>query len=145
MTTNDLRDGSASPLNTYLSARLFQVPRIVLLVRTREPFRTISDLEQCIADFSRFIPASRRARWRIIIDMRLGPTRVDPSLEPAFERFRKETHAGFARAAVIVETPLGRVRAERLSNISDVPLCVVGSLEEALAFIDGQEPAAPSE
>jgi hypothetical protein len=138
MITSDLTAGAASPLNTYLSARLFQAARVVLLVRTSEPFRSVSDVEQCIADFARFIPASRRAQWRIIIDMRLGPTRVDPSLDPAFERFRKETHAGFSRLAVVVNTPLGRLRAERLSNVSDVPHCVVGSLEEALVFIDGQ-------
>jgi hypothetical protein len=103
----------------------------------------VSDIEQCIADFCGFIPRDRRAHCRILIDMRLAPTRVDPSLDPAFERFRKETHAGFERAAVVVSTPLGRVRAERLSNISNVPLRVVGSLKEAVAFINGRELSLP--
>jgi hypothetical protein len=143
MIPSDLTAGAASALNTYLSARLFQVARVVLLVRTSEPFRTVSDIEQCIADFSRFIPASRRGQWRIIIDMRQGPTRVDPSLDPAFERFRRETHVGFSRLAVVVNTPLGRVRAERLSNVSDLPQCVVGSMEEAVAFINAQESLSP--
>lgn len=143
MITSELTASAASPLNTYLSARLFQVARVVLLVRTSEPFRGIADVEQCITDLSRFIPASRRARWRIIIDMREGPTRVDPSLEPAFERFRKETHAGFSRVAIVVSTPLGRVRAERLSNVSDLPQCVVGSLEEAVAFLNAQDSLSP--
>jgi hypothetical protein len=143
MIPSDLTATAAAPLNTYVSARLFQVARVVLLVRTSEPFRTISDIEQCITDFARFIPASRRGQWRIIIDMREGPTRVDPSLEPAFERFRRETHAGFSRVAIVVNTPLGKVRAERLSNVSDVPQCVVGSLAEAVAFIDPQESLRP--
>lgn len=143
MITSDLTAAAASPLNTYISARLYQAARVVLLVRTGEPFRTVADVEQCISDFARFIPANRRPQWRIILDMRQGPTRVDPSLDPAFERFRKETHAGFSRLAVVVNTPIGRLRAERLSNVSTIPQCVVGSLEEAVAFINAQESLTP--
>jgi hypothetical protein len=136
-TAIDLKSGSSTALQSpHVSVRLFQSPRVALFTRTSEPFETVADVERCTQDFARVLPAGARAHWRIIIDMRLGPTRVHPSLDPAFERLRRETHVGFTRVAVIVNTPLGRLRAERLSNNADVPLCVVHSLEEAVDFLN---------
>jgi hypothetical protein len=134
---SDLKGGSAAALQTaHVSVRLFQSPRIVLFTRTNEPFEAVADVERCIRDFARIMPARSRAQWRIVIDMRLGPTRVHPALDPAFARLRKETQVGFTRVAVIVETPLGRVRAERLASTSDVPHCVVHTLEDAVEFLN---------
>ena len=58
-------------------------------------------------------------------------------VNPAFERLRRETNVGFYRVAVILTTPLGRVRAERL-NISRAPLSIVSTLEEALDFLNAE-------
>jgi hypothetical protein len=136
-TASDLQTGSSLALqNAHVSMRLFQCPRIVLFTRKKEPFETVADVDRCTQDFARVLPVRARARWRIVIDMRLGPTRVHPSLDPAFERLRKETHLGFDRVAVVVGTPLGRVRAERLAINADVPLCIVHSLEEAVDFLN---------
>lgn len=130
--------GGAAPTvqNAHVSVRLLHAPRVVLFTRTKEPFEAVAEVERCIQELGRVMPITARALWRIVIDMRLGPTRVHPALDPAFERLRKETQAGFARAAVVVATPLGRVRAERLIDTSGVPLRVVHSLEEAVDFLN---------
>lgn len=133
----DLKIGSTLFQNPQLSSRQFQSARIVLTTRTSEPYQTLGELERSIDELAKALPVPVRAGWRHIIDMRLGPTRVHPALDPAFERLRRETNVGFARVAVIVTTPLGRVRAERL-NVSPVPLSIVGTLEEALAFINAE-------
>jgi hypothetical protein len=135
---SDLKSGSEPLRNAHLSVRLVQGPRIVVLTRTSEPFQNVAEIERCIEDFSKAVPMAGRAGWRIIIDMRVAPTRVHPALDPAFARFRKETQLGFLRAAVIVETPLGRVRAERLANTSHVSVRVVSSVEEAVGFLNLQ-------
>jgi hypothetical protein len=133
---SDLRVGALLLSSTHFSLRAFRTPRLALLTRTSTPFQTASEIEQCINDLSRCLPSAERAGWRVLIDMRLSPIRVDPALDPAYERLRRETHAGFERVAVVVETALGRMRAERLARGSTVALAVVGSLDEAFAFLD---------
>lgn len=133
----DLKLGSTLCQNVHLSLRQFQSPRIVLTTRTSEPYQTLGELERSIEDIARALPVPARAGWRHIIDMRLAPTRVHPALDPAFERLRRETNVGFARVAVILTTALGRVRAERL-NVSPVPLSIVGTLEEALQYLNAE-------
>ena len=135
---SDLKGGSEALKSPHLGARLFHTPRIVLLTRTSQAFDSVSELDRSVEDLARAVPLRTRSGWSIIIDMRLAPTRVNPALEPAFERLRRETHAGFSCVAVIVATPLGKMRSERLSNVSDVPVRTVASLEEALVFLNGQ-------
>jgi hypothetical protein len=135
---SDLKGGSEALKSPHFGARLFHAPRIVLLTRTSQAFDSVGDIERSIEDLARAIPQRTRTGFCIIIDMRLSPTRVNPALEPAFERLRRETHAGFSCVAVVVATPLGKMRSERLSNVSNVPVRTVGSLEEALEFFNGK-------
>lgn len=135
----DLRGGAELLRSPHFSLRLFHAPRIALMTRTSAPLQTVAEVERCIEDFARAIPAQARGGWRVVIDMQQGPTRVHPALDPAFQRLRSETQAGFSRVAVIVATPLGKIRAERLAQVSTLPLAVVGSLEEALEFLDSAE------
>jgi len=133
---SDLRVGALLLSGDHLSVRVFRTQRLALFTRTSAPFLTAAEVERCINDLARVLPASDRAGWRVLIDMRLSPIRVDPALDPAYERLRRETHAGFERVAVVVTTPLGRMRAERLSKGASIPVAIVGSLDEAFAFLD---------
>lgn len=133
---SDMRVGALLLSNAHFSVRAFRAPRLAVLTRTSAPFQTAADVEQCINDLSRCLPAAERAGWRVLIDMRLSPIRVDPALDPAYERLRRETHAGFERVAVVVATPLGRMRAERLARGATVTLAVVGTMDEAFAFLN---------
>jgi hypothetical protein len=135
---SDLRGGTEALKSPYFGARLFRTPCIVLLTRTSQVFDTVAEIERTIEDLARSIPLRTRSGWSVIIDSRLSPTRVNPALEPAFERLRRESQAGFSCVAVIVATPLGKMRSERLSNVSDVPVRTVGSIEEALEFFNAQ-------
>lgn len=133
---SDLRVGALLLSSTHFSVRVFRTPRLAVLTRTSAPFQTAADVDRCIHDLSRCLPAAERTGWRVLIDMRLSPIRVDPALDPAYERLRRETQAGFERVAVVVETPLGRMRAERLARGSTATLAVVGSLDEAFTFLN---------
>jgi hypothetical protein len=132
-----LKGGTLVLRNAYLSVRLLPSSRIVLLTRTAQAFETATEIDQCAAELARAVPRETRNGLRILLDMRSGPIRVHPALDPAFERFRRETELGFACAAVVVATPLGKLRADRLANPKAFPVRVVGSLEEALDFING--------
>jgi hypothetical protein len=130
---SDLKGGTVVVRNAFLTVRRFPTARILLLTRTSQPFQTPSELDHCVSELFRGLPRESRSSWRNLIDMRQAPIRVHPSLDPAFDRFRAETEVGFVRVAVIVETPLGRVRADRLANPASR---IVDSIEEALRFFD---------
>jgi hypothetical protein len=109
------------------------VGNLVVLTRLPLPFRRASEIEESIRELSTALPASRRAGRSIVIDMRAAPIRVEPSLDPAFARFREETERGFARVVVVVATPLGRVRSERLRALAEIP--IVNTLDEAFELL----------
>ncbi len=126
-----------------MSVQRFQSLRLVLLARTAQAFQTVSDIDLCTAQLVGALPHHERAELCIVVDMRLAPIRVAPFLDPAFERFRRETESGFLKGAVIATTALGRIRAERLSTRIDAPPPVVGSMDEALHCLFGEPDLNP--
>jgi hypothetical protein len=120
----------------YLTLRLSSAQRLVVLERSALPFTRVQELEGATEAVARALPVLRRRGLRILIDMRNGPLRVAPSFEPAFARYRQETERGFDRVAVVVSTTLGRVRGDRMAASCSIPIAVVGSTEEGLAFLD---------
>jgi hypothetical protein len=135
ISVRQLEGGAMLVQNAFLSLRWFPTFRLVLLTRTSQAFQTAADIEHCTSEIARAVPRGGRAGARIVLDMRQAPVRVHPALDPAFERFRRETEIGFACSAIVVVTPLGRVRADRLTSAASFPMRVVGSLEAALEFI----------
>jgi len=135
ISVRQLEGGAVLVQNAFLSLRWFPTFRLVLLTRTSQAFQTAADVEHCTTEIARALPRSARGGARIVLDMRQAPVRVHPALDPAFERFRRETETGFARSAIVAVTPLGRVRADRLASAASFPMRVVGSLEAALEFI----------
>src|SRR5688572_7955742 len=88
----DRKAGPTLFLNAHLPMRQFPAIRIVVTTRSSEPYQTLGELERSIEGIAKAMPVPARAGFRHIIDMRLGPTRVHPSLDPAFERLRRETN-----------------------------------------------------
>lgn len=137
ITAKLLEGGVPLVQNLFFTLRQHQAHQVVVLARTTQPFQGAAEIDQCTAELSRALPHAGRRGLRAVLDMRQSPIRVHPALDPAFERFRRETQAGFASIAVVVTTALGRVRADRLASVDGAPLRVVASLEEAAEFING--------
>jgi hypothetical protein len=138
ISVRQLEGGAVLVQNAFLSLRWFPTLRLVLLTRTSQAFQTAADIEHCTTELARAVPLGGRKGARIVLDMRHAPVRVHPALDPAFERFRRETETGFACSAIVVVTPLGRVRSDRLTSTvstASFPMRVVSSLEAALEFI----------
>ncbi len=109
--------------------------RVVFVQRTAVPLRRASDVEEGISALVREVPAERRVGWGIVSDYRDAPLRVHPALEPVWARYRSESERGFRRAAVVVATPVGKVRGARLGEGARIPVVIVNSMEEALRFV----------
>jgi hypothetical protein len=121
--------------NPFVRVTIDYVARVVRLHRTERAFTTLDEIEQTITALAAALPSHRRDGFGVLIDMRVAPERVTPALEPAFDRFRAETERGFARAAVVVTSTLGRARSTRLQRTARVPILIADSLTEALEFL----------
>jgi len=121
--------------NEYITIHCKVRERIVVVRRSGIPFRNRQDLDETTAEFARVFPIHRRRGFSILNDVRQGPVTVHQFLEPAHTRFRKESERGFDRSAIVVSTLLGRVRSSRLAAGVGLPMVIVDSMEEALAFL----------
>jgi hypothetical protein len=127
--------GSELFRSAHLSLACDHVRRIVMLRRTPLPFKRVDEIDDAREALVERFPRARRGAFSILNDCRVAPVRVEPSLEPAFSRYRMETEEGFRRAAVVVATPVGAARSHRLAVGALVPTKIFGSLEAALQFL----------
>jgi hypothetical protein len=112
--------------------------KVVVVRRTAVPFARVADTDRAIDVIARALPAERRKGHAVLVDMRTAPLRTDPSLEPAFARYRAEVERGFDRAVVVVATAVGRIRSDRLGRATRIPLDVVATIEEAWKILRGR-------
>ena len=117
--------------NEFVELEVSYADKIVVVRRTAALFAPLVDVENTTDEIARALPLERRRNHGVLIDMRVAPVRTDSSLEPAFARYRVEVERGFERAAVVVTTVVGRMRSERLGRETQIPLTIVGSIEEA--------------
>jgi len=111
--------------------------KVVVVRRTAAPFARIADIDRAIDVLASALPAERRKGCAVLIDMRAAPVRTDPSLEPAFARYRAEVEREFERAAVVVGTVVGRIRSDRLGQTTRIPLAIVATIDEAWKVLRG--------
>jgi hypothetical protein len=117
--------------NQFVEVDVYYTEKVVGVRRTSAPFERVSDIESTIEVIARGLPVERRNGYALLIDMRDAPVRTDPSLEPAFARYRAEVERGFQRAVVVVATALGKIRSDRLGQTTQLQLAIVGSMDEA--------------
>jgi hypothetical protein len=123
--------------NEFVELDVHYADKVVVIRRTEQRFARVADVDTAIDALARALPAARRSGYAALIDMRVAPLRTDPSLEPAFARYRAETERGFERVVVVVSTVVGRARSDRLGQAAQIPLSIVGSLDEAWTLLRG--------
>lgn len=121
--------------NAFFALRMDYPRRILWLLRSAREFAAVEDIEGCIQALARAVPTERRKNLAILSDMREGPIRVKPALDPAHARYRTETERGFMCAAVVVQSALGKVRAVRLAEERGGRVAIVETVEQGLAHI----------
>jgi serine/threonine-protein kinase len=112
-------------------------PRVVLVRRSARQF--IDETE--VAEERRRIGAALdrlgRQRKRLLVDSRRAPLSTDDRLATAFMALREEIGRDFERTAVVVDTKIGILQANRLNRETTVngALAAFESESEALAFL----------
>jgi hypothetical protein len=122
---------------------------IIVLTRTGARFQNTDEVELERRRLRRELDAAGRAGKRLLIDSRAAPLSTDQQVGGAFGELRREIQRGFERIAVILQTKVGVLQANRLAsndmeaggNVSG-RISVFETEEEALKFLRGSAGAA---
>lgn len=122
---------------------------IIVLTRTGKRFQDADEVELERRRLKHELDALGRAGKRLLIDSRAAPLSTDQRLGEAFEKLRREIQRGFDRIAVILETKVGVLQANRLASTDlaacgDPPglLCIFETEEGAINFLRASGAAA---
>ena len=112
-------------------------PRIVLVRRSARKFVDEAEVAEERRRISASLDQLGRQRKRLLVDSRRAPLSTDDRLASAFMALREEIGRDFERTAVVVDTKLGILQANRLNRDTalDGALAAFENELEALAFL----------
>jgi hypothetical protein len=124
---------------------------IIVLTRTNKRFQDKDEVELERKRLKRELDALGRAGKRLLIDSRAAPLSTDQQVGAAFGELRREIQRGFERIAVILETKVGVLQANRLASTdlascgnTTAQLCLFETEEDAFQFLRESAAAAAS-
>jgi hypothetical protein len=114
-----------------------QLPGLPILrvVRTRLAFSSVKELSEAWDALNRALDHLGRARFSVIIDMRLATGRNDSAFEAAFDDHRKEVQRNFLRVAVVVSSPAGRLQVQRHAISDGMPTRAFVDVADAVEWL----------
>ncbi len=112
-------------------------PRVVLVRRSGRRFENETEVAEERRRIGAALDKLGRQRKRLLVDSRRAPLSGDDRLATAFMALREEIGRDFERTAVVVDTKIGILQANRLNRETTVDgaLAAFESESEALAFL----------
>jgi hypothetical protein len=112
-------------------------PRVVLVRRSARQFMDETEVAEERRRIGSALDRLGRQRKRLLVDSRRAPLSTDDRLAAAFMALREEIGRDFERTAVVVDTKIGILQANRLNRQTAVngALAAFESESEALAFL----------
>ena len=89
---------------------------IVLLCRTHEPYDDDAQVVRETARLAGVLDQVGRRGKRLLVDVRRAPIDTDTRMALSFREQRREVRRGFVAVAVVVQTQVGRLQANRLAG-----------------------------
>jgi hypothetical protein len=109
---------------------------MVILRRTSTPFATLADVSKSFSILMPALEALPRGQLRLLIDYRDGPMRNDPAFEQTVRPFRSAMTSGFHRVAIVVQSAVGKLQAQRHAREDRLPLQVFVNERLAIAYLE---------
>ncbi|HEY5372596.1 MAG TPA: serine/threonine-protein kinase [Polyangiaceae bacterium] len=124
------------PIEQFHEVMLLE-PRIVLVRRSARQFLDDTEVAEERQRIGAALDQLGRQRKRLLVDSRRAPLSTDDRLAAAFTALREEIGRNFERTAVVVDTKIGILQANRLNRETtmDGALAAFESESEALAFL----------
>ena len=84
--------------------------------RTNAPSGTPEELQRTGEAMIKAVGSVDRSHLGLLVDAREGPLRNDAEFEAYVRPWQAKMISGFARVAVLVKTPVGKLQTERLAS-----------------------------
>lgn len=127
--------------NPYFVLRYDQARRLLIVMRTTEPYPNLEVLRDTFAQMDAAMSHIGRQKTQLMIDSRLAPARNDPAFEVEFGRLRKEFLRDFQKVATVVQTAVGVLQVTRHMRVDELQVGAFTDVAEALAFLGVSMPA----
>ena len=88
--------------------------KLVRVTRSMVPLGGLDDLQRAHKELLRLI--APYLEYRLLLDVRFGPSRSDPEYEQGLQSLRKQILARFDRVAILVKSAVGKLHATRLTR-----------------------------
>jgi hypothetical protein len=119
----------------YFELEVDPARKYVRYVRSATAFESVATYETVLDRLLEALERVERSHYAILVDMRLGPIRSGDDFDASAFRFRREVFRGFARAAVLVATEIGRLQVTRHAREQGGGPTVFRDEGEALRFL----------
>jgi len=84
---------------------------VLRMTRNDRPFESVNAMIGVLDEFSAQLRVVDRSSYSLLIDTRKIAARTDAAFERAFRHFREHVTSGFARVAIVVNSPEGLAQA----------------------------------
>ena len=120
----------------YFSVTLDPAKRLVRVRRTAAPFPDLAAVERVLVVMDRLIREGSFGDHCLLVDSREAVGRNDEEFEQVMGRFRQQLFGAFERAAMLVQTVVGRLQADRMAREhGGPPLAVFQDEAQAEAYL----------
>lgn len=107
--------------------------RVVRVTRTPKPFAALDEMQRAHKEVLRAV--APYLEYRLLLDVRDGPSRNDPEYEKGLASMRKQIVVRFARVAILVKSAMGKLHVTRLAREDGVHLQAFQDEAAALDYL----------
>src|ERR1044072_7286510 len=108
--------------NAYFDLTVDRAVSVIYFKRKPVPFETVDECDRLYAEVVRIFSALDRPRFKLLVDLRDGPSRNDPAFERVLAMHRRNLFMGFSRAVVLVQTAAGILQIARHAREDDLEI-----------------------
>ena len=107
--------------------------RLVRMTRTSAPFTSPDEMQRAHKEVLRAVAPF--LEYRLLLDVRSGPSRNDPEYEEGMASLRKQIVVRFDRVAILVKSAVGGLHVSRLARQDGVRVRVFQEEDLALDYL----------
>lgn len=115
--------------------RLDRQCRLLIATRKPRPFESLAEIKPCFERIQRELAGVPRARYKLLVDVRQGPSRNDAAFEAELARYRGLLLFGFAKNAALRRTMAGQLQIQRYAQKDSRDVLITSSPREAFAYL----------
>jgi hypothetical protein len=121
----------------YYVLRIDRMCRLFVAQRKPKRFEQLSEIKRCFEHVERVLADEvQRPAYKLLVDIRQGPSRNDPEFEAEIVRYRGKLLFGFAKNAAIARTVAGTLQVQRYAQKDAREVFTTTRPEEAFEYLE---------